>query len=90
LLFAKIKYVRNEKSLRQTKRQTQRQTDRKSERETNRLKGRQTEADKQRQTQTEKQTGRKTDDRQTDRRERQGPICTIPYIKNHGIFGNAA
>jgi hypothetical protein len=37
IAFAKIKYVRNEKTLRQTKRQARRQTDRKSERETNRL-----------------------------------------------------
>ncbi len=50
LLFAKIKYVRNEKS----SRQSQRQTERKSERETNRLRGRQTEVEKQRETQSEK------------------------------------
>jgi hypothetical protein len=54
--FVEIKYVKNEKSLRQRKRQT----DRKSERDTNRLRGRQTAADKQRETQTEKKTGRKT------------------------------
>jgi hypothetical protein len=94
LLFAKIKYVRNEKSLRQIKRQARRQTEGKSERETNRLRDRQTEADKQRETQTEKlvrkiqaerhidrETGRHRD-RQTDWR-RQGPISIIPHIKNH-------
>jgi hypothetical protein len=66
MLFAKIKYVRNEKSFRQTKSET----DGKSEREANRLRGRQTERHIDRETYRYR-------DRKTDW-QRHGPLCIIP------------
>ncbi len=74
----KIKYVRNEKSLRQRKWQT----DRKSERENNRLRGRQTSADKQRETDRDRQINR-----QTGRLEK---ARTNKYHSSHKKLRNSA